>query len=101
MEEYFVLLVRFVTCLSAVIGAVIIMVRADDNAAARRLACALGFLVVLFNERIGYYVYLLFGSVLETLLVSTSLVFVILFTIALLLTIAALPILAAVRWVVR
>ncbi|MCD8146018.1 MAG: hypothetical protein LUD84_01865 [Clostridiales bacterium] len=100
-ETYFVLMVRFVVCLAATIGAVVIMVKADDNAATRRLACALAALVILFNERIGYFAYLLFGSVLETILVSTSLVFALAFVLVLLVVIVTFPLVAVCRWVIR
>lgn len=97
MEEHIIEIVRFLVCLSSVVAAVVVMIKVDDSDMARRLAAGLAAGVVLINRQIGALVYLLLGSILETLIAAMGVVFV----IVLLAVIAIFPLIALIRWVIH
>jgi len=97
MEAHIIEIVRFLVCLSSVITAVAVMIKVDDNDMMRRLTAGMAAGVVLFNRQIGTLVYLLLGSVLETLIAGMGVVFV----IVLLAVIALFPLVALTRWVIH
>lgn len=97
METHIIEIVRFLVCLASVVTAVAVMIKVDDNDMARRLAAGVAAGVVLFNRQIGSLVYLLLGSVLETLIAAIGVVFV----IVLLAAIALFPLIVSIRWIIH
>lgn len=70
MEQHIIEIVRFAVCNMAILVAIVLMIKADDNNIMRRLAVAFAALLVYFNEQIGVMTYLLIGSTLETLIAA-------------------------------
>ena len=68
MEQNIIEIVRFAVCILAILVAIVLMVKADDNNIMRRLAVAFAAFLVYCNEQIGVMTYLLIGSTLETLI---------------------------------
>lgn len=97
MEAHIIEIVRFLVCLSAVIVAVAVMIKLDDNDAVRRLTAALAAALIFFNQQIGVLAYLLLGSVLETLIAVMGVAFV----VVLVAVIAFFPLVAMIRWVIH
>ena len=97
MEEHIIEIVRFAVCIIAILVAVALMIKADDNNAMRRLAVAFAVLLVYFNEQIGVMTYLLIGSTIETLMAAMGVTFVII----LVATVMIFPLIALFRWVIR
>ena len=59
MEQHIIEIVRFAVCILAILAAIVLMVKADDNNIMRRLAVAFAALLVYCNEQIGVMTYLL------------------------------------------
>lgn len=97
MEARIMNIVRFATCMLALIIAVIAMIKADDNNAMRRLAAVLGAVLIYFNELIGAMVYLLIGSTIETLIAVSGVGLVLILAVV----IMFLPLIAVFRWLVH
>lgn len=68
LQTRIVAIIRFAVCFLSLVIGIVVMLRADDNNALRRLTCALSALVIYFNAEIGSAVYLLIGSILETIM---------------------------------
>lgn len=97
MEAHIINIVRFATCMLALIIAVIAMIKADDNNAMRRLAAGLAAVLVYFNEQIGAMVYLLIGSTIETLIAVSGVGLVLILAAVIML----LPLIAVFRWLIH
>lgn len=97
MEGHIIEIVRFAVCIIAILVAVALMIKADDNNAMRRLTVAFAVLLVYFNEQIGVMTYLLIGSTIETLMAAMGVTFVII----LVATVMIFPLIALFRWVIR
>lgn len=97
MEQHIIEIVRFAVCIIAILVAIVLMVKADDNNIMRRLAVAFAALLVYCNEQIGVMTYLLIGSTLEALMAAMGVTFVVILAI----TIMILPLVALFRWVIH
>ena len=97
MEAHIIDIVRFISCILALITAIIAMVKADDNNAMRRLSAVLAGVLIYFNEQIGSMVYLLIGSTIETLIAAAGVGFILILAAVVML----LPLLLAFRWLVH
>ena len=97
MEQHIIEIVRFAVCIIAILAAILLMVKADDNNIMRRLAVAFAVLLVYFNEQIGEMTYLLIGSTLEALMAAMGVMFVVVLAV----TIMILPLVALFRWVIH
>ena len=76
MEMHIIEIVRFIVCIMSVFVAILLMIRADDNTAMRRLTVILAAVLIFFNRQIGYMTYLLIGSTLESIIAVMGLTFV-------------------------
>lgn len=94
MEAHIINTVRFETCLTVLITAIVAMLKANDNNAIRRLSAALAAVIIYFNEQIGSMVYLTIGSTIEALIATAGVGFVIILVVVVML----LPFIIAVRW---
>ena len=97
MEQHIIEIVRFAVCSLAILVAIVLMVKADDNNIMRRLAVAFAALLVYCNEQIGVMTYLLIGSTLETLMAAMGVTFVIVLAVVIMI----LPLVALFRWVIH
>lgn len=97
MEVHIINIVRFITCLSALIIAIIAMVKAEDNNAIRRISAVLAGVLIYFNRQIGSIVYLTIGSTIEAFIATAGVGFVLILVIVLML----LPILFIFRWLIH
>lgn len=97
MEVHIIEIVRFAVCIISILAAVILMIKADDNNAMRRLVVAFSVLLVYFNEQIGVMGYLLIGSTIETLIAAMGVTFVIILAAVVML----FPLVALFRWVIH
>ena len=97
MEVHIINIVRFITCLSALIIAIIAMVKAEDNNAIRRISAVLAGVLIYFNRQIGSIVYLTIGSTIEAFIATTGVGFVLILAIVIML----LPILFIFRWLIH
>lgn len=97
MEAHIIEIVRFAVCIIAILIAVILMIKADDNNAMRRLSVVFALLLVYFNEQIGIMTYLLIGSTLETLMAAMGVMFVIILAVVVMI----FPLIALFRWVIH
>lgn len=96
MEQHIIEIVRFAVCIVAILAAIVLMIKADDNNIMRRLAAAFAALLVYFNEQIGVMTYLLIGSTLETLIATMGVTFVIIIAVVIMI----LPVVALFRWAI-
>ena len=96
MEQHIIEIVRFAVCIIAILVAILLMVKADDNNIMRRLAVAFAVLLVYFNKQIGVMTYLLIGSTLETLMAAMGVTFVIVLAVVII-----LPLVALFRWLIH
>ena len=96
MEQHIIEIVRFAVCIMAILVAIVLVVKADDNNLMRRLAVAFAALLVYCNEQIGMMTYLLIGSTLETLMAAMGVTFVIIMAVVIMI----LPLVALFRWAV-
>lgn len=96
MEQHIIEIVRFAVCIIAILAAILLMIKADDNNIMRRLAVAFAVFLVYFNEQIGEMTYLLIGSTLETLMAAMGVTFVIILAVVMM----VLPLVALFRWAV-
>lgn len=96
MEQHIIEIVRFAVCIMAILVAIVLMIKADDNNLMRRLAFAFAAFLVYCNEQIGVMTYLLIGSTLETLMAAMGVTFVIVLAVV----IMVLPLVALFRWAV-
>lgn len=96
MEQHIIEIVRFAVCIMAILVAIVLMIKADNNNIMRRLAVAFAALLVYCNEQIGMMTYLLIGSTLETLMAVMGVTFVIVLAVV----IMVLPLVALFRWAV-
>ena len=94
MEEHIIDVVRYGVCITSLILAVIMMIKADDNHAMRRLSAILAAILIFFNEEIGRITYLLIGSFIEFCITLMGVGFVLIAG----LVIMFLPVLWAFRW---
>lgn len=97
MEAHIIEIVRFAVCIISILVAVVLMIKADDNNAMRRLALAFSALLVCFNEQIGAMGYLLIASTIETLIAAMGVTFVIILVAVVML----FPLVALFRWVIH
>ena len=97
MEQHIIEIVRFAVCIIAILVAILLMVKADDNNIMRRLAVAFAVLLVYFNKQIGVMTYLLIGSTLETLMAAMGVTFVIVLAVVIMI----LPLVALFRWLIH
>ena len=97
MEVHIINIVRFITCLSALIIAIIAMVKAEDNNAILRISAVLAGVLIYFNRQIGSIVYLTIGSTIEAFIATTGVGFVLILAIVIML----LPILFIFRWLIH
>jgi len=97
MEVHIINIVRFITCLSALIIAIIAMVKAEDNNAIRRISAVLAGVLIYFNRQIGSIVYLTIGSTIEAFIATAGVGFVLILVIVIML----LPILFIFRWLIH
>lgn len=93
MEAHILEIIRFAVCLLSVVLALILMIRAQDNSILRRLSAIAAAAVIYFNEAIGSAVYLVLGSVIETLIAVMGMGFVLVLGIVIML----LPVILALR----
>lgn len=94
MEAHIIDIVRFATCLMALITAIAAMIKADDNNAMRRLSAVLAAVLIYFNEQIGAMVYLIIGSTIETLIATAGVGFILILAAVIMI----LPFIAIIRW---
>ena len=94
MEEHIIDIVRFVTCCMMLATGLVLMIKADDNNAMRRLSVILAIVLIRFNEQIGAAVYLMLGSTIETVIAAAGVGFVIILVVVIML----FPLMAAFRW---
>lgn len=97
MEMHIIEIVRFIVCIMSVFVAILLMIRADDNTAMRRLTVILAAVLISFNRQIGYMTYLLIGSTLESIIAVMGLTFVLIIGLVIML----FPILALLKWVIH
>ena len=97
METRLLDIVRFAVCLLSVLASIAGMVRAGDRPALRRLAAGAGAGVLLFNRQIGALLYLLLGSLLESLAAVTGVALI----LVVLAVLVLLPVIAVLRWVLH
>ena len=93
MEDHIINIVRFAVCLLSLIISIVLMIKADDNNAMRRLVAILTAIIVFFNEQIGEGVYLILISTIETLLALSGVGFILLAAVVVML----LPIIIFIR----
>jgi hypothetical protein len=97
METHIIEIVRFAVCIMALLTAVVLMIKVDDNNAMRRLVVALAVVLIYFNKQIGIVTYLLIGSVLETLIAAMGVTFVVI----ILILIMVFPLIALLKWLIH
>lgn len=97
MEMHIIEIVRFVVCIMSVFVAILLMVKADDNTAMRRMSLILAVILIFFNKQIGCMTYLLIGSTVETLITVMGLTFVLIIGLVIML----FPIIALLKWVIH
>lgn len=97
MEMHIIEIVRFIVCIMSVFVAILLMIRADDNTAMRRLTVILAAVLVFFNRQIGYMTYLLIGSTLESIIAVMGVTFVLIIGLVIML----FPILALLKWIIH
>ena len=97
MEGHIIEILRFAVCIISILIAVILMIKADDNNAMRRLAVAFSVLVICFNEQIGVMTYLLLGSTIETIIAVMGVTFVVILAVVVMI----FPVIALFRWVIH
>lgn len=97
MEAHIISIIRFALYMTALIGGVILMVKADDRAALRRITAVAAAAAVYFNEVLGAGAYLLIGSTLETLVAGMG----VLFVLILIAVIVLLPVILAAHYLIH
>lgn len=97
MELHFINIVRFAVCMTSLVAAMFVMIKADDNNAMRRVTAILAIVIIYFNEEIGEKVYLLIGSTVETFIALSGVGF----TIVVATLIMLLPIFILVHWLIH
>lgn len=97
METHIIEIVRFSVCVMAVLVSIMLMIKADDNNALRRLSAVLAAVLVYFNEQIGCVTYLLIGSAIETLIAVMGVIFVIILAVVIMI----FPLIAIFKWTIH
>ena len=97
MEAHILSIIRFSLYTLCAIGGVLIMIKADDRAALRRITAVCSAVMVWFNEPLGTGVYLLLGSTLEALIAGMGVIFVLI----LIAVIVLLPVILAAHYLIH
>jgi len=97
MEEHLIEIICYAICVLCLVGAIAVMVKAEDNNLLRRITPAVAAIPIYFNYQIGNAIYLLIGATLETLLTAMGVGFVLIFGLVIML----LPILLIIRWAIH
>ena len=97
MEMHIIEIVRFAVSIMSVLAAILLMIRADDDTAMRRLTVVLAAVLIFFNKQIGYMIYLLIGSTLESIMAVMGLTFILIVGLVIML----FPILALLKWIIH
>lgn len=93
MELHLIAIFRFIVCLFALIGGLVLMVKADESHVFRFISGGGACLLMYFNETIGNYLYLAVGSTIEALVVSFGVALVVTAGVA----VVALPLVLVAR----
>lgn len=97
MEQHIIQIVRFAVCFLALIAAGAIMIKADDRAWMRRSAAAVGVAVVIFIEKIGNWLFLILGGLIESAIAFMGVGFVLILAAVIML----LPVIIVIRWLIH
>ena len=97
MEEHLIEIICYAICVLCLVGAIAVMVKAEDNDLLRRITPVVAAIPIYFNYHIGNAIYLLIGATLETLLAAMGVGFVLIFGLVIML----LPILLIIRWAIH
>lgn len=97
MEMHIIEIVRFAVSIMSVLAAILLMIRADNDTAMRRLTVVLAAVLIFFNKQIGCMIYLLIGSTLESIIAVMGLTFILIVGLVIML----FPILALLKWIIH
>lgn len=97
MEEHIIEIVRFGVCGVILIIGLILMYKADDNHAMRRLSALLSAVMIYFNNEIGHLVYLVIGALIELWFSLMGLGFILICGVVVMI----LPVLWVISWMTR
>lgn len=97
MEMHLIMIMRFLVCFIALVAGGVVMFKADDRAWMRRSAAVLGVAAVIFNEKIGSWLYLLVGGLIESSIALMGVGFVVILAAVIML----FPLIFVVRWLIH
>ena len=97
MEMHLIMIMRFLVCFIALVAGGVVMFKADDRAWMRRSAAVLGVAAVLFNEKIGSWLYLVVGGLIESSIALMGVGFVVILAAVIML----FPLIFVVRWLIH
>ena len=97
MEMHLIMIMRFLVCFIALVAGGVVMFKADDRAWMRRSAAVLGVAAVIFNEKIGSWLYLLVGGLIESSIALMGVGFVLILAAVIML----FPLIFVVRWLIH
>ena len=95
MQYYMFLIVRFFCYVVVTVLGIVCMIRASDDAVARRIIAVAALGAVMLNQTLSRIVYNLLASALETVTLVAGLGFF----LVLLLTLVFLPVILVVAWI--
>lgn len=97
MEMHLIMIMRFLVCFIALVAGGVVMFKADDRAWMRRSAAVLGVAAVIFNEKIGSWLYLVVGGLIESSIALMGVGFVVILAAVIML----FPLIFVVRWLIH
>ena len=97
MEIHLIMIMRFLVCFFALVAGGVVMFKADDRAWMRRSAAVLGVAAVIFNEKIGSWLYLLVAGLIESSIALMGVGFVLILAAVIML----FPLIFVVRWLIH
>ena len=97
MEIHLIMIMRFLVCFIALVAGGVVVFKADDRAWMRRSAAVLGVAAVIFNEKIGSWLYLILGGLIESAIAFMGVGFVLILAAVIML----LPVIIVIRWLIH
>ena len=97
MEMHLIMIMRFLVCFIALVAGGVVVFKADDRAWMRRSAAVLGVAAVIFNEKIGNWLYLILGGLIESAIAFMGVGFVLILAAVIML----FPLIFVVRWLIQ
>ena len=97
MEMHLIMIMRFLVCFIALVAGGVVVFKADDRAWMRRSAAVLGVAAVIFNEKIGSWLYLVVGGLIESSIALMGVGFVVILAAVIML----FPLIFVVRWLIH